>query len=83
MPLSPKDIETLLKKNLPGCDLTLKDLAGDNDHFQLLIIASQFEGLNRIQRHQLVYAALEGHMGTTLHALSFKAISPKENGDAS
>ncbi|MBT4117670.1 MAG: BolA/IbaG family iron-sulfur metabolism protein, partial [Rhodospirillaceae bacterium] len=36
-----------------------------------------FEGMPRIKQHQLVYAALEGKMGTDLHALALQTSVPE------
>jgi phosphoribosylformylglycinamidine synthase len=35
-------------------------------------ICAGFLGLNRVQQHQLVYRALGGKMGNTLHALALE-----------
>src|SRR5258707_10530289 len=34
------------------------EVAGDGQHFQALVVSGAFEGKSRVQRHQLVYAAL-------------------------
>ncbi len=69
MPMAAADIESLIKEGLPGAQVTIDDLAGDGDHYAAHVIWSGFEGKSRIEQHQLVYAALKGHMGGTLHAL--------------
>jgi len=43
-----------------------------------VIVADEFEGKNRIQRHQLVYAALGDKMKAEVHALSMKTLTPIE-----
>ena len=47
-------------------------------HFRVSIIAEAFEGLGRVQRHQLVYSALADLMESDIHALSIDARSPAE-----
>lgn len=47
-------------------------------HFRLSIVASAFSGLNRIQRHRLVFDALGEMMQTDIHALSIQAFAPDE-----
>jgi stress-induced morphogen len=42
------------------------------------ITSKAFLGKTRIEQHKMVYEALQGHMGTTLHALSLKTQIPKE-----
>jgi acid stress-induced BolA-like protein IbaG/YrbA len=50
----------------------------DGTHFQATIVAAAFEGKSRIQRHQLVYAALGEQMREAIHALSMKTLAPSE-----
>lgn len=73
MPILKNDLESLLKENFPHSEIVVKDLAGDNDHYQVEITCQSFCGLNRIQQHQKVYAALSGY---DIHALSIKTSVP-------
>jgi acid stress-induced BolA-like protein IbaG/YrbA len=56
------------------------EVAGDGQHFQALIVSREFEGRSRVQRHQLVYAALGERMREEIHALSMKTLTPLEWG---
>ena len=47
-------------------------------HFRLHIVASAFAGLRPLQRHQLVYRALDELMRTDIHALSITALTAEE-----
>jgi BolA family transcriptional regulator, general stress-responsive regulator len=47
-------------------------------HFTVRIIATAFSGKPRLQRHRMVYEALETLMHDDIHALSIKAVSPEE-----
>ncbi len=78
MAMSPDQINAFLLKAFPDALLELKDLAGDNDHFEATITTRAFRGKTRLQQHQMVYEALQGHMGTRLHALSLKTKIPTE-----
>jgi stress-induced morphogen len=60
----------------PDAEITLTDLAGDDNHWQAEIISTQFAGLSRVKQHQLVYSALKGTMGGELHALALKTNAP-------
>ncbi len=51
---------------------------GDGRHFDALVVSRAFEGKSRVQRHQLVYAALGDRMREEVHALSIKALTPAE-----
>jgi acid stress-induced BolA-like protein IbaG/YrbA len=54
------------------------EVLGDGQHFQALIVSGEFSGRNRVQRHQLVYAALGERMREEIHALSMRTLTPEE-----
>jgi stress-induced morphogen len=72
MPMPAADIERLVRTAFPDATITLVDLAGDNDHYELSIISPVFQGKPRVAQHQMVYDALKGYMGSSLHALALK-----------
>jgi len=78
MAMPSDQINCLIVQAFPDAHIDLKDFRGDNDHFLLTITSALFGGKTRIQQHQMVYEALQGHMGTTLHALSLKTQIPTE-----
>ncbi|MEE1569395.1 MAG: BolA/IbaG family iron-sulfur metabolism protein, partial [Alphaproteobacteria bacterium] len=65
---------------IPGARVTIEDLRGDGDHYGALVVSSAFEGLSRVQQHQMVYRALGNRMGGELHALAIQTATP-ENAD--
>jgi stress-induced morphogen len=70
MPMTASEIETRIKHAISDAEVELKDLAGDNDHWQVTVTSSAFAGKSRVAQHQMVMAAIGEGMGTTLHALS-------------
>ena len=54
------------------------EVSGDGQHFQALIVSNAFAGKSRVQRHQLVYAALGDRMRAEIHALSMQTLTPEE-----
>ena len=54
------------------------EVIGDGQHFQALVVSEEFAGRNRVQRHQLVYAALGERMREEIHALSMRTLTPAE-----
>lgn len=76
MPMSANEITSLIEEALPGAKVEMTDLAGDNDHWAAKVVAPQFAGKNRVQQHKLVYEALGGRMGGTLHALQLTTAVP-------
>jgi acid stress-induced BolA-like protein IbaG/YrbA len=61
-----------------GLDCTHLEVEGDGQHFSAVIVSNAFAGKSRIQRHQLVYAALGDRMREEIHALSMKTLTPEE-----
>ena len=53
-------------------------VTGDGRHFVARVVSAQFNGLSRLARHRLVYAALGDHMREDIHALSIQAISAEQ-----
>lgn len=47
-------------------------------HFNVLIVARAFAGKSRLERHRLVYAAVNDLLQREIHALSIKALAPEE-----
>ncbi|TCD01876.1 BolA family transcriptional regulator [Erythrobacteraceae bacterium CFH 75059] len=76
MPMSADEIRHLIETALPGAQVTIRDLAGDGDHYAAEVVAPQFDGLTRVRQHQLVYDALGGRMGGLLHALQLSTRIP-------
>ena len=78
MAMAASEIEKLIRDAFPDADVTITDLAGDNDHYAAMVVSAAFKGRSRVQQHQMVYAALRGHMGGELHALALQTSAPKE-----
>ena len=77
MAMDAHEIETLIKARFPLADVTIRDLAGDGDHYAAHVLAPEFKGKSRVQQHQMVYDALGGRMGGELHALALTT-GPKD-----
>ena len=54
------------------------EVEGDGRHFFATIVSAEFEGTNRVGRHQRVYRALGDRMREQIHALSMKTLTPAE-----
>jgi stress-induced morphogen len=77
MAMSANDIESLIKSALPDARVTIRDLAGDGEHYAAEVVSERFRGITRVQQHQLVYKALQGRMGGALHALALQTSAPE------
>ncbi len=50
---------------------------GTQTHYKAVVVSQQFEGLNRVKRHQKVYGTLGELMGE-FHALALHTYTPQE-----
>ena len=73
--VTPESIQASIQAGL-ACERV--EVVGDGQHFQALVVSKEFAGKSRIQRHQLVYAALGERMREEIHALSMKTLTPEE-----
>ncbi len=81
-------IRTELEKCFQPTELLIKDQShlhagheGAKDgkgHFDVTIVSEAFAGVNRVQRHRMVYDALGKLLETDIHALRIKAFAPSE-----
>ncbi len=72
---TPELVHQYINDNL-ACDHI--EVQGDGSHFEATIVSTAFEGKSRIQRHQIVYAALGDRMKSEIHALSMRTLTPDE-----
>ena len=74
MGLKLEEIKILVKKAMPDAEITIQDLAGDENHYSATIKSKIFTGKSKIEQHRLVYKALNGKMGNELHSLALNTI---------
>lgn len=72
MAISKDYLAQLVRQKFPDAVFEIVDLAGDGEHYELHIQSEQFQGLSPLKQHRLVYDALAGVVGETLHALALK-----------
>lgn len=44
MPMDAHDIEAMIKAAIPDAEVTIRDLAGDGDHYAATVISESFRG---------------------------------------
>lgn len=74
--MDPTEITQLIEAGFDAA--VVKVMSADNTHFEALVVASEFEGLRSLARHQLVYKCLGALVGNEIHALSIMALTPEE-----
>lgn len=78
MLLTSNDIEQILKDSLKTNHVEAIDLKGGN-HWQVNVVAEDFNELSRVKREQLVQRVLKDQLADeTIHALVVKAKGTNE-----
>jgi acid stress-induced BolA-like protein IbaG/YrbA len=72
---TPAEVQRYIAQGL-ACEHL--EVEGDGRHFFATIVSAEFEGTNRVTRHQKVYRALGDRMREQIHALSMKTLTPAE-----
>ncbi|MGC1846157.1 MAG: BolA family transcriptional regulator, partial [Pseudolabrys sp.] len=50
MAMQAGEIERLIKAHIPDAQVTIRDLAGDGDHYAATVISASFKGKSRVQQ---------------------------------
>lgn len=67
------EMKSRLLTAFPDAVVEVVDLTGTEDHWEVFVQSSKFEGLPRIRQHQEVMAAFAAELKTgEVHALSIK-----------
>jgi stress-induced morphogen len=76
MPIKQSELQKILTQNFPEAKIEIIDLAGDDNHYSVIIADKIFTGKNRIEQHRLVNKALNSYLDSgVLHAMQLKTIS--------
>ncbi len=70
-----KKIKDILEKKIKDSKVFIRDMNGNQDHFSVIVISSEFEGVSMINQHKKVYDALEDMVTKEIHALQIKTLT--------
>jgi stress-induced morphogen len=79
--MTPDDIRTRIRATIPDADVTVRDTTGTGDHFDATVVSATFVGKGPVERHRLVYAALNDAIlgpSAPIHALALTTATPDE-----
>ncbi len=76
--IAPDEIRNKIQAALPGSAVTVRDMTGGGDHYEVEVVSEAFAGMSAIQRHRMVYTPLKDVLGGALHALALKTRTPDE-----
>lgn len=77
--MAPEEIRAIVTGALPGADVTVTDLTGGLDHFQVTVVSPAFAGKPLIEQHRMVQETLRAAVEDgRIHALSLKTFTPEQ-----
>jgi acid stress-induced BolA-like protein IbaG/YrbA len=75
--ISPDTVESMIRSAMPEAQVNVQ--SSDGEHFEVTVVATEFEGKRRVQQHQLVYGAVKEAMASeAIHALALNTFTPAE-----
>jgi stress-induced morphogen len=67
-------LTSYIRKTMPDAAVSVTDRTGTRDHFSITVVSDHFKGKNLLDRHRMVYQALDEPMKDgRIHALEIKA----------
>ncbi|MGE3974245.1 MAG: BolA/IbaG family iron-sulfur metabolism protein [Bdellovibrionales bacterium] len=77
--MTPEQMKDRLQKTYANAQITVNDLTGTHDHYEVVIESSAFEGLSRMQQHRAVMDVFDPELKTgEVHALTIRTLIPKK-----
>lgn len=72
--ISKEDLTDYVQQSLTDAKVSITDRTGTMDHFNIQVISDMFKGKNLLDRHRMVYQALDEPMKDgRIHALEIQA----------
>ena len=69
-----------IQRAMPDAEVTMIDKTGTMDHLKVTIVSDAFQGKNLLDRHRLIYQALDAPMKDgRIHALELTANTKQEH----
>lgn len=68
--ITPDVLTDYIRKTLPDAVVTVTDRTGTMNHLKVVIVSDGFQGKNLLDRHRMIYQALDAPMKDgRIHAL--------------
>ena len=77
--ISNEDLTVYVQRSLTDATVSVTDRTGTMDHFNIQVVSDMFKGKNMLDRHRMIYQALDEPMKDgRIHALEIKAKTTDE-----
>ena len=75
--IKQEEVVSAIIQAIPDARVTVEDLNGGGDHFQVNVVSSAFKGVSLVKQHQMIYEALSNEMANeSIHALALNTSTP-------
>ncbi|CAI4033273.1 Cell division protein BolA [Nitrospira tepida] len=79
--ITTQTLTDYVRRAMPDATVTVTDKTGTMDHLIVRIVSRHFAGKNLLDRHRMVYQALDAPLKDgRIHALELTAATPEEIG---
>ena len=76
--MNTNSIKEKIQNLISKAKVEVQDTTGTGDHFSVIVISNEFENMNLIDRHKLIYKSLNEYITKEIHALQIKTYTEKE-----
>ena len=76
--MNTNSIKEKIQNSISKAKVEVQDTTGTGDHFSVIVISNEFENMNLIDRHKLIYKSLNEYITKEIHALQIKTYTEKE-----
>ena len=78
--ITEQTLTEYIRRAMPDAAVTMIDKTGTMDHLKVMIVSDAFQGKNLLDRHRLIYRALDAPMKDgRIHALELTANTKDEH----
>ncbi len=72
--ISKEDLTTYIQQSMSDAKVSVQDRTGTSDHFNVQVVSDMFKGKNVLDRHRMIYQALDEPMKDgRIHAVELQA----------
>lgn len=76
--MGPQDLERMVLEVLPGSQVTVTDMTGTRDHYEVRVVSNTFAGKSLIERHRVLHRIFEPYLNGPIHAVKYRTLTPDE-----
>ena len=77
--ISKEDLTTYIQQSMSDAKVAVVDRTGTMDHFNVEVVSDMFKGKNLLDRHRMIYQALDEPMKDgRIHAVELQAKTTDE-----